>query len=121
MNNQYREAPEHKEITQRTTRTEGMCTERHQNMRNLHRGIRSEAAQPLPRTEATQRGTRTEGIYTVRPQIRRNLHRTTRTEGTYTEPPEGTYTEMRQNRRNLHRATRRNLHREAPEPKEFTQ
>ena len=75
MNNLYREAPEHKEITQRTTRTEGMCTERHQNMRNLHRGIRSEATQPLPITKATLRGTRTEGIYTERHQKMNNLYR----------------------------------------------
>ena len=31
MKNLYRETPEHKEITQRTTRTEGMYTENHQN------------------------------------------------------------------------------------------
>ena len=79
MKQLHREAPRHK----------GIYTERHQNIRNLHRGIRSEATPPLPRTKATQRCTRTEGIYT--------------------EPPE--------QKEPTQRATRRNLHRDAPEQK----
>ena len=85
-------------------------------MRNLHRGIRSEATQPQRRAhniknlhretpehqESTQRGTRTSGIYTERHQHMKNLQR---------EPPE--------HEESTH--SMRNLHIEAPEHEECIQ
>ena len=100
-----------KQLRREPPRHKGIYTGRHQKIRSLHRGTRSEATQPLPITKATQRCTRTEGIYTEPPEQKEPTQRTTRS-NLHRDAPE---------QKEPTQSTRRNLHREAPEPKEFTQ